>query len=81
MHRHLERGMRVRFSMAVFAILGIATASAPTTVSERADARGIIAPQESQYISIVLKAWESIAEVPRNQVCRLRIRATCCVSS
>jgi hypothetical protein len=57
MHRRFGRRMLVRFSMAAFAILALAAVSARITVSARADARAIAAPQDSQCISIVPKAW------------------------
>jgi hypothetical protein len=57
MQRHFNRQMLVRLLVAAFAVLALAATSAKTTLSARAEARTTLAPQDSQCISIVPKAW------------------------
>lgn len=53
MQRHFSRPMLMRLLAAAFAVLALAAGAARTTVSARATA----APQSSQCVSIVPKAW------------------------
>jgi hypothetical protein len=57
MQRHFNRQMLVRLLVAAFAVLALAAGSAKTTLSARAGALATVAPQDSQCISIVPKAW------------------------